>query len=774
MLIRRLAVGAVLAVLGASAALACGPFFPWQLLDDRAQTLKATPVNSFVFEASHLSPAPNDKLKPVETPDNSWDTTGEREFANAEAVSLSANQVLLLRAARASASGPEALEKGNGLPPAVLHYTAGAVAWLNGDSSFAKAQFQSVLGLSPKERALRVVWASYMLGRIAVMNHDGLGAASEFEVARASAVSGAFDPLGLAVASYGEEARAHLQAAESLLDTGGRVPVNPTPPRSQYEQPLYSDANAYSGSALPVHLKASFRKEISAAIALYAEQAARGSNSGVQSLRIVAEFLLDSWDRTEAVAAEPLAQKLMVAYALRLTTANTYDLSNQSSSYIPNAISLDTQLSRQRQKDVFGDLVEVLQTQPNPAGADRLAALCYDRGDWICAQSFADKSASSLAAWVKAKLATQRGDLAGAEKFYATAVHAFPSSDSLGEDSKKSVLGETGVVALARGEYIEALDKLWPVSGTFWSDVAYLAERVLTTDELKGFVDRRVPAGKAASKRQYPEEDALGPDGYEVFDSRRALRDLLARRLMRDGRYQEAFTYFSSDEDLKDAQAYVAALGDAESAWGRVDKADALFKAAALARRSGMEIMGTEGPPDSYYTDGGFEDGLGRAELRGSYITEGEKQRFADSTAKPNVRFHYRSVAVDEASRAADLLPPRSQAFAAVLCHATGWASRDAARAMALYRRYVAQGARVPWATHFGHNCPAPDFNAAVSMERQQMWRAARRYVSHHRWWFAGGGALGSLALAWIALSLAGLAGQFAIPLIARRRSGSN
>jgi len=780
MLGRRLVVSTVLTVFGTSVALACGPFFPWELLDDRAATLKATPVNSFVFEASHLAPPPKDRLKAVETFDYAWYTqesgqlaeNAAHELNDAETAGLPTNQILLLKDARAAASGQEALARGKGLPLSILHYTAGAVAWHKGDYAFAKDQFDTVLRMADKDGASRIVWATYMLGRIGAATHDEIGATSGFNFSRFYAARGAPDPLGLAVASYGEEARVHLHAAEFLLDNGGRTPVNPTPPKSQYEQPLYSEANAYSGATLSRHLVEPFRKEITTSIGLYAEQAARGSKSGAQSLRIVAEFLLDSRDRIDAVAGEPLAQRVMVAYALRLTTTNTYDLNNQSSSYLPNAISLDTQLSAQRQKDIFGDLIEVLQKQPNPAGADRIAALCYDRGNWSCAQRFADKSASALASWVKAKLATQAGDLAGAAKFYAAAVHGFPASDSLGEDNKKSVLGEAAVVSLARGEYVDALEKLWSVSGRFWPDVAYLAERVLTTDELKSFVDRRVPAGKAVPKPQYAEY-ALDPDGEGAFDSRRALRDLLARRLMRDGRYQEAFAYFSSDEVRNDAQAYARALHDAESAWGRVDRAEALFKAATLARRSGMEIMGTEGPPDSYYTDGDFEDGLGRAELKGPHITDGERQRFDASTANPNVRYHYRYVAIDEASNAADLLPAHSQAFAAVLCHATQWTSYDPARGKALYRRYVAQGAIVPWATHFGHNCPAPDFSAAVSMERQLMWRSARRYVSHHRWWFAGGGTLGMLALVWIVLSLTGFAGRFAIPMLARRRKSS-
>jgi hypothetical protein len=46
------------------------------------------------------------------------------------------------------------------------------------------------------------------------------------------------------------------------------------------------------------------------------------------------------------------------------------------------------------------------------------------------------------------------------------------------------------------------------------------------------------------------------------------------------------------------------------------------------------------------------------------------------------------------AEKAADLLPYKSQAYAAVLCNATGWVwGRDAQLTKRLYQRYVKYGA---------------------------------------------------------------------------------
>lgn len=723
MLSRRGIAGAALVLLSGAAALACGPFFPWQLLDNRALTLKSTPVNSFAFEAAHIASPPKDKLKAAELPYYSAPEDAAIALGNAEAAGLSPAQAAKLRAARQAASGDNAYRLGDGLPLAIRLYTAGAVAYRKADSAGAKVRFEAVLALPETQRAPRAVWAAYMLGKIAGDNE----APAIFAKARRAALAGALDPLGLAVASYGEEARLHLHAAEALLEAGGATISSPEATQTA----SYTDAAKFSRSVLPARATIPFHTEIANAIALYAEQAAHGSDSGVQSLRLVAEFLLDSPDRIAATADEPLAQRLMLSYALKRL---------QNSTITRTAIWADNGDEKPGTADAkldtaLGELVDALEKLPHPAGADRLAALCYNLARWSCAKTMAEKSDSPLASWVKAKLASQKGDLADAAKFYAAAAHGFPTTDSLEEDSKKALLGESAVVALARGDYVDALDKLMPVSGTYWPDVAYIAERVLTTTELKSYVDSHVPAVTVSTSEAAPAYD-------EHFNAHAALRDLLARRLMRDGHFDEALAYFSAVKIRVAAKAYAAALANAARSWGRVDRAEALFAAATLARQSGLEMMGTEGPPDSFYTGGNFEEGLGRTTLSGDLITAGERQRFAASNAKPDQRFHYRYLAIEEAGRAADLLPPRSQAFAAVLCHASAWSSRDEHTAIALWKRYVKEGARVPFAKTFGRSCPAPDFQNAILFERKVMLRAVLHYVSHRRWWFADGGVL--------------------------------
>lgn len=704
----------------ASVALACGPDFPEQLLDDRATTLKATPVNSFAFEAAHLVARPADALIAVE-PESHWGDGREarrQALAKAEADRLSPDQAGLVQHMRGAETGDTAFAGGTDLPAAIRLYTAGAVDFHQGHLAEAASRFQAVLRLPDQAQQSRSVWAGYMLGRIAARDGDAAKAAAEFARVRALATAGAPDPLGLAVAAYGEEAKLHLDRASRSL-TGGVLPPDAAP--------LYGS-------------------EIAAAVALYGEQAARGSDSGVQSLRIVAEQLRTNPAKLDAAIGDPAVQRLLVAYVL----ARVDDIAQQP--YRPDA---GVGQARVTPNPLLGTLVDAIARHgiEHPPGADRLAALAYRMGRYDLARRLAGMTPGPLAAWVKAKLALQKGDLAEAAGFYAEAAKAFPAGDdtTLDDGNTQLLTGEGGVLALARGEYVDALKRLYPVANTYWGDVAYIAERVLTVDELKSFVDAEVPE---------PPQAALVKEGTDNVDSpppatpAARLRDLLARRLVREGRYADAFAYVRDLDRRQDIADYAEALRDAERGWWRVERARALYTAALLARQSGMEMMGTEAAPDYYVYGGDFETGLGRDTLEGPLITEGERRRFAESVAEPALRFHYRYIAVDEASRAADLLPPRSQAFAAVLCQATGWmmSTRGAeGRVHALYARYLKQGAHVSWAAHFGTDCPEPDFDAAATFAYRQYLRDARHTASQYRWPLGAGLVVFGLGAVWLA-----------------------
>lgn len=842
---------------GASVALACGGNFVWQLLDNRAVTLETMPVDtrSFAYAEAHLFPSPNDKLTAKETdyPNQARNDFLAEAVAHAEVEDLASDQAEVVHQMRAEASGDSAFSKGAMLPAAVRLYAAGAVDFHKGNSAKAIRRFHAIFDLPASDRRDREVWAAFMLGRLYGSEGDITKSSRSFELTRRLANSGAPDPLGLGVASFGEEARLHLKRAEALQKSKKMSPQQ----RQEYG------------------------REIAAAVRLYAEQAAHGSTIGIDSLRRVIDEVSDDDAAVAASICDPIVQQLLVTRTLDAAAWASHDPDGYQGSTPTSQIST---LVRSVQKCGSGNLI----------GADRLAAIAYHDGDYQLAHRLAIQTTTPLALWVQARLAMQKGDVGEAAKYYAAASKAFPSSGDTrasDEGAKALLVGENSVLTLSRGEYVDALEQLYPYAANFWGDVAYIAERVLTVDELKTFVDAHKdkplnPAvslddlpGFSSNPNDYGSTEALTqfwfPDGRGPADR---LRDLLARRLVRAHRYQEALRYLPPpvgwtnvgsmvphealapmpgttitrlviprdvarlvvsegpfamglpniaahinqlqqllrqipQQPPADSNrppfggppsryapwamvvkgrrflmlrptpeggtvAYVQALNEAQVAKSEVDRSRAWYTAATLAAdfKSGNKIMGTEGPPDNYAEPFLSDSGVGQSDLRAddSFVTDGERHRFNASALKPNLRYHYLFVGVDEAIHAADLLPPRSQAFAAVLCNAASWiadgtscpvSASDLRRTRLgseapvdksirkanewqtgyeparvdltcqLYQRYLKEGAVVPWAKYFGRGCPDPDFDSAVHFVQDQKIREARRdaRISHHR-----------------------------------------
>jgi hypothetical protein len=158
---------------------------------------------------------------------------------------------------------------------------------------------------------------------------------------------------------------------------------------------------------------------------------------------------------------------------------------------------------------------------------------------------------------------------------------------------------EKGIMALCHGDFIEALS-LFSKAG-FLSESDYVSECLVTTDELKGFVD------KLDKDRPKDWQRSMG-----------IVRSRLASRLFRDGRMEEALEYVSADLAPK-ARTYVILLRLAE----RTDiadraRADAYWRAALIIGDIGETILrapiglswsadGSHTKPDSnWYVGYGF------------------------------------------------------------------------------------------------------------------------------------------------------------------------
>ncbi len=679
-------------------ALACGPDFPMRLLDNRAQSLAELPEGSFRFEVSRLGQAIAG-LKPAteatRNPDYSYDAPSSyvEQRNQAEQIGLTPPQQAVVERLRALTDVDQVAAEAANLPDELRLYAIGAAAFYVGEHQRAVEAFQQLLALPADQRRLRSTWAAYSLGRalFAVSTEAGSGdpvvlqdqARAAFRQARELSISGFSDPLELGIASLGEEARV-----------------------------------AYTAD------------DWDSAIGLYAIQNLQGSPVGYSSLlQLAGDLSAQPDERLSELLKSKAVQRLVTAYLL--SRVGWWDGEE------PSGDKRLFELLRANARDNLDD-------------ADRLAAVSYQHGDYASAQAFVQKASDTgLAWWVRAKLALRDGDKVAAAAAYAKAAQAFPNDESWGGrrtpdwnfesvQPKCRVEGESAILALQRGDYLQAFDQLYRGQSNYWYDAAAVAERVLTVDELKQYVDAQVPAPPALSQ-----EDR---DNYVPLPVAASLRNLLGRRLLREGRFDEAPAYFDNADLQNKARAYGQLRQDAESKWWPTRRAEAYFNASWMARKWGMELLGYEMAPD--YASLGGNYSLEPVELKvGPLVAEGEVQRQQASAAQPDMRYHYRFVATALASQAADHLPHTSQAFAAVLCNAVGYNS-SLEEQSALYQRYVKEGPYVDWAWSFGYQCPYPEFNKADKRYVTQALDPIRSMLRPYKGWLQMGGVVLVVAVA--------------------------
>lgn len=719
---RRSLVVATVLLLASVGSPACGPDLPPTLLDQRGEALAWLPEGTLAFELSRIVEPVRDAWVPGE--DLGWDP--QEALKKAETVLLGEAGAALAMQAREAATPAEARQIATSLSATDQAYLAGAVAWRLGDIDSALGAFsEAAAGAQP-----RALWADYMLGR---MDADGDGGTAAFARVRAAVTAGAADPLGLALSSLGEEARNQLEA-------GDRV----------------------------------------GALKLYLEQTRRGSSGGVGSVRVVLNRALRSDLPLDDLLADREATAALAAYVY----SRGYELSR---SYIEDGYRDTGEWDEEARKPVepgtpplLARFLDGLEARDQPlVGADRFAAAAYREGRYPLATRLAAGAEGPLAAWVRAKLALREGRLEDATREYATAATGFPADEVWSRNEydrpfepQCRVKAEQGILAIGRSDYREAMSLFYMAGEEYWSDTARLAERVLTRDELKAFVDGLGPVQPLPP----PERKVSEWDGSEYFEEppvpvQHRLRDLLARRLLREGQADAALPYYAQDAVRAEAARYAEAMRRAEDAKG-IDRGEALYAASVQMRVHGMEIAGYEGDPDYAEFDGNFDlndsttwdadynpirNPRSDLKLPAVWVGQDEPQRMAASRAEPLARFHYRFRAHDLAQQAADALPPRSQAFAMVLCHASRYViHRDQALGWAAYQRYVREGAFIPFGPDFGQRCSEPDFERARVQQREAEWRETKRQLKAAAPWVAGSGLL----------LLGGLAGWF----LARRR----
>ena len=679
---------------------ACGPFFPNNLLDSGDQAVLGAPTANFEKELVRMKlvtrfsavPATNgfaQQTVDLELADLALALVREKVSAiESERIVTAhrANRERLLKFEQERkgwlAKNPPAVGEDHvtepdgakpsspnfaevpGLPGEFADYFEGAVAANDptADLGAEREPWERLLKRPAAERKYKSTWAAFMLGRTWTQGaeKDEERAIGYFQQVRILAKQGFADSAGLAAASAGAEAKIYYQ-----------------------------------------------RKEHLRALELYLEQFAAGDESALNSLRWTAAQVLAVNGPDGAVLAEfarsPRAQRVLTAYLI----------SRDPSSVTFNSEPADADTSRAESPSVrWLNAVEAAGVSDVESG-ELLALAAYRTGDMELAQRWLARARSTpVTEWLQSKLLLRAGKVDEAAALLGKVSRSFPLelpgtnpparlADDLSVDinpvygdqisAGQQILGELGVLHLARREFTQSLDAL--LRSSYWMDAAYVAERVLTADELKKYVDANWPA---VSPEELAKETKEAHDGENILTNpRREIRYLLARRLARLNRDDEAREYFPTELQPR-FDALVAVL---QTAWTESllpeARAKAFFAAAWITRSNGMELLGTELAPDWAIHGGSFDCGV-NVETRTNdnfkllSASAEELERARQPASSPEERFHYRYQAASLAWEAAKLLPNNSNETARVLCTGGSWLKNlDAEVADIFYKALV-------------------------------------------------------------------------------------
>jgi hypothetical protein len=596
--------------------------------------------------------------------DDQWERTGEVTASepdeNGNVLKVVAPEPLFPR-----------ISPGGELPKEFADYLEGTVAWHNralADKSAAREAWERILNRPSTERRFKSTWAAFMLGRSLQDEHPAQ-AIAYFQQVRALAKEGYSDRLGLAAASLGWEARAWLD-------------------QTNFER----------------------------AIDLYLQQMATGDGSAPASLCLtMREVARGGTGQFTALAENPRTRRVVTAYiistkALQISYVNSGNPEDGSSNRLVQFVS---------EWVAANEAAKVI----DPEMAEELALAAYQNGQWETAAKWIARSgASPLAQWLQAKLLFQAGKLPQAGSLLERVARSFPmSSQNDAEESPRElkdnltvsisywsergaaqqIRGELGVFHFSRGQYVQALDEF--LRADFWEDAAYVAERILSVDELKSYVDQYWPLPSADSGQ-------ATISGDEV---REKIRYLLARRLTRMIRGDEARDYYPAQWQPHFDELAAALRTAWDESLPSEQRVSAFVDAAMTTRSKGMELLGTELAPDWHCVDGRHEGDL-TAQFRKTNenftlmpASPDELARYAQNHADPETRFHYRYQAALLGWEAAKMLPNDSEETARILCLAGSWLkARDPETADLFYKALArrcpnteigAQANRIHW-----------------------------------------------------------------------------
>ena len=544
----------------------------------------------------------------------------------------------------------------SGLPGEFADYFDGAISWSNPnvpDKTAARQAWEKILNRPAAERQYKSTAAAFMLGR-SWESEDPKKARAYYRQVRDLAAQGFADPTGLAAAGIGWEARLALRA-----------------------------------------------NEFQTAIELYLDQYAAGGSGAGESLRIALGRAVNAGPKALApLALEPKTRRLVTAFLISDLHSNHSAASNGD----PTTKAWLEAVERAGVNDV--------------QSAEQFALAAYQADDMPAALRWVKRAGDSpVALWVEAKLFLRAGKVPEATELLSRIIESFPLEDPTDDTNQTEttfassllvsndegivsaahyIRGELGALKLSQHEYSQAYDLL--LRGDFSADAAYLADHVLTLDELKTYVDANWPAIPPSTNTD--DSDTNGPSSETALEqTTTSVRYLLARRLTRESRGLEARPYYPA-EWLPAYDQFMQALGDGwNESFAADERAKALAAAAFIARTNGMNLFGTESAPDWHMYDGEFEGGVtedsrtnGEPEILAP--SADELKRASEQKTDPDLRFHFRYQAAALAWEAAKLMPNNSNETARLLCAAGSWIKYTDPKAADLFYKTLVRRCR--------------------------------------------------------------------------------
>jgi hypothetical protein len=575
------------------------------------------------------------------------------------------------------------------LPPDVADFVEASRLVILGRLGDARKIWQSILDRPAEEKKFRGAWAAWMLAK---------------------------------TSDNWEEAKVMYERVREEVAAGAKDCISLAPDAAGWLGPREED---------PVK-----------GLALLAQAYAEGRTEALIDLRGLSRRLLEKATPEElaALARDPLARQILTIEVFTALDGGWNDVPVDPSQPFPYANWLSAI------EGYGGGQIE---------RAEQVAWALYARGYYDASRAWLARAEPGRprVLWLKAKFALMDGRTDQADRALERAVtiakrapgwmaanpileetHWLDTEDRLSAANGR-LLADAAVVDLSRGEYSSALARL--IEAGYWSDAAYIAERVLTTDELVDHVNRH--ASKWSEKLaaywegkldDIPKPDEIKPGApaapdmwtfTDHFGTNDSLRYLLGRRLTREFRFREGRAFMP--EPMLPLYDHFVALHRAgiSNKFNATEQTAILWNQAAILREFGMVLIGTEGAPDAFERWGDFPaidffdlrsrregwkswweyDGDGETppelkeklqphELANPRVSLDEIRRARGHAVVPNLRFHYRYRAAELAWRAAELAPDNSNTKVHILNTAGKWlANRDPVAADRFYKALV-------------------------------------------------------------------------------------